>query len=165
MFGASEVAGLDAPRILIVRLSAIGDVVFASPLIWATRARYLNAYIAWLAEPGPASLVRHHPELDAVILWPKSAWQTLWRKKRYKPLWQAMRAFRAELREHRFTVVFDVQGPSGFTCLGWLSGAPERIGFKSKEGKQWLLTPALEKRANTQRIASGSFRLLIRLPR
>lgn len=154
MFGASEVAGLDAPRILIVRLSAIGDVVFASPLIRATRARYPNAYIAWLAEPGPASLVRHHPELDAVILWPKTAWQTLWRKKRYKTLWQAIRAFRAELREHRFTVVFDVQGLLKSACLGWLSGAPERIGFKSKEGNQWLLTRALEKRADTQRIAS-----------
>ncbi len=149
-------AGLDAPRILIVRLSAIGDVVFASPLVRATRARYPNAYIAWLAELGPASLVRHHPELDAVVLWPKMSRQTLWR---------AIRAFRAELREHRFTVVFDIQGLLKSACLGWLSGAPERIGFKSKGGNQWLLTRALEKRANTQRIASGSFRLLIRLPR
>jgi len=39
------------PAILIVRLSAIGDVVFASPLIHALRSRYPGAHISWLVQP------------------------------------------------------------------------------------------------------------------
>ncbi len=151
---ADDPAGEGQPRILIIRLSAIGDVVFASPLITAVRARYPDAYVAWLAEPVPASLVKHHPELDALILWPREAWRTLWRQKRYRALWRAIRTFRAELRAHRFTVVFDVQGLLKSAILGWLSGAPQRVGFRGKEGNRWLLTQVLEKRNDTRRIGS-----------
>ena len=37
-------------RVLIIRLSAIGDVVFASPLVAACIKRYPEAEIDWLAE-------------------------------------------------------------------------------------------------------------------
>ena len=36
-------------RVLIIRLSAIGDVVFASPLVAACKKRYPEAEIDWLA--------------------------------------------------------------------------------------------------------------------
>ncbi|TQV61674.1 MAG: glycosyltransferase family 9 protein, partial [Halothiobacillaceae bacterium] len=42
--------------ILIIRLSAIGDVVFASPIIEALRRTHPDAHIAWLAEPAVADL-------------------------------------------------------------------------------------------------------------
>ena len=83
-------------RVLIIRLSALGDVVFASPLIAATRRAYPDAAIAWLVEPAAAPLLRANPDLDEVIIWPKSQWQQMWREGRYRDLWAALRAFRRE---------------------------------------------------------------------
>ncbi|MDG2038829.1 MAG: hypothetical protein P8J31_11535, partial [Luminiphilus sp.] len=61
---AEHDAGGDRPlRVLIIRLSAIGDVVFASPLVDAIRRRHPDAEICWLAESMVAPLLIHHPGL------------------------------------------------------------------------------------------------------
>jgi heptosyltransferase-1 len=54
-------------RILLIRLSAIGDIVMASPLIAALRRAYPQAHIAWLVQAEGAPLLRHHPDLNQVI--------------------------------------------------------------------------------------------------
>lgn len=126
--------------ILIVRLSAIGDVVFASPLIAAFRRAYPEAHIAWLAQPECAPLLVHHPDLDEVIVWPLGEWKALWRERRWLDLLRAMRVFRAELRARRFDLAVDLQGLLKSGLLTRLSAAPERIGLGSREGSQWLMT-------------------------
>jgi len=146
------------PAILIVRLSAIGDVVFASPLIHALRLRYPAAHISWLAQPEARVLLEHHPELDEVIVWPRGEWETLWRQRRLLALWRAIRAFRKTLRARRFDMALDVHSlmKSGF--LTWLSGAPQRIGLGSREGSQWLMTRLIGK-GDSKRIGSEYLRL------
>jgi heptosyltransferase I len=141
-------------NILIVRLSAIGDIVFASPLIHALRQRYPEARICWLAQPECKSLLERHPELDTVIEWPRGEWQALWRARRWLALWRAVRGFRHLLHEYRFDLALDVQGlmKSGF--LTWLSGAGRRIGLGSREGSHWLMTQVLEKGGELHRIGS-----------
>ena len=71
-------------RILVTRLSAIGDIVFASPLVDALRARYPDARISWLVQPESQELLCHHPALDEVLVWPRREWQALWRQRRYR---------------------------------------------------------------------------------
>lgn len=73
-------------RILIIRLSAIGDIVFASPLIGALRARYPDAYLAWLVQAECRALLEHHPLLDEVIVWPRQAWIALMKQRRWLAL-------------------------------------------------------------------------------
>ncbi|MEC9214152.1 MAG: lipopolysaccharide heptosyltransferase, partial [Pseudomonadota bacterium] len=68
-------------RVLIIRLSAIGDVVFASPLVAACKKRYPEAEIDWLAEGIVRPLLAELPGLNKVILWPRQEWQDLWREK------------------------------------------------------------------------------------
>lgn len=143
-----------AERILIIRLSAIGDVVFASPLIRAVRARYPDAEISWLVEPAAAPLVSAHPELHEVIVWDKALWKTLWRERKFGALWSAIRSFRAALRARRFDRVFEVQGLFKSAFMAWLTGAGERVGFKGKEKQAWLLTQALDKRSDNRVIGS-----------
>ncbi len=70
---------MTAPRILVIRLSAIGDVVMASGLIPALRETSPDAFIAWLVEPAAAPLLRHNPRLDEVIVLPRGEWLALWR--------------------------------------------------------------------------------------
>ena len=44
-------------RILIVKLSAVGDVVHALPVLHALRTAMPDAHIAWAVHPGPANLL------------------------------------------------------------------------------------------------------------
>jgi heptosyltransferase I len=121
------------PRILITRLSAIGDCVQTIPLAWAIRERYPRAFIAWAVEAGAAPIVRAVPAVDQVIVVPKrmlasppAAWQV-----------------RAELRPFSFDVTIDPQSLSKSAAVGWLSGAPRRIGFARPVGREispWLNT-------------------------
>lgn len=127
-------------RILVVRLSAIGDVVMASGLIPALRARWPDAQISWLTEPTTVPLLRHNPQLHEVIPWPRAAWQQLRKERRYGELWRAVRRFRAELRARRFDLMLDAQGLLKSGLLGWLAGARRRVGLLSREGSQWLMT-------------------------
>lgn len=143
-----------AKKILIVRLSAIGDVVFASPLIQALKRRFPDARLSWLVEPGAAPLLQHHPDLDEVILWPKSKWKLLWKERRAVSLWGEVREFRAGLRQRRFDLVIDLQGLMKSGLLAWLSGAPERIGLGSREGSQWLMTQVVDRGGDPKRIGS-----------
>jgi heptosyltransferase-1 len=149
-----KLTDLDNPRILIVRLSAIGDVVFASPLIHALRLRYPAAYLCWLAQPETKALLEHHCELDEVIVWPKGEWEKLWRERRWRQLWKAILSFKRQLRNYQFDLAFDVQGLIKSGMLTWLSGAPQRIGLGSREGSQWLMNRSIPKGGVPQRIGS-----------
>ncbi|MEC7568910.1 MAG: lipopolysaccharide heptosyltransferase, partial [Pseudomonadota bacterium] len=53
-------------RVLIIRLSAIGDVVFASPLVAACKKRYPEVEIDWLAEGVVRPLLTEMPGLNNV---------------------------------------------------------------------------------------------------
>ena len=134
---------LAAPRILIIRLSALGDVVMASGLIPAIRALHPDAHLAWLTEPPAAPLLQHNPGLNEVIVWPKEHWKQLWRTRQWRTLWAELRAFRQKLRNERFDLVLDAQGLLKSGVCAWLTGAPRRIGLLSREGSQALVHEAI----------------------
>ncbi len=148
-------------RILIIRLSAIGDVIFASGILPALRARYPDAHIAWLVEPMAAGLLAENDMLDEVIVWPKNDWKQLWRRRRFADLWRALCAFRRRLREAHFDSVIDLHGilKSGF--LAWLSGSPRRIGLGRREGS-WLFHTESVERDNTHPKISSEYRGMAR---
>lgn len=127
-------------RILIVRLSAIGDVVMASGLIPALKARWPDAQISWLTEPVTVPLLRHNPRLHEVIPWPRAEWQRLWKERRLLALVRAVWRFRAELKARAFDISLDAQGLLKSGLLGRFAGAPRRVGLLSREGSQWLMT-------------------------
>lgn len=141
-------------RILIVRLSAIGDIVFASPLVAALRRAYPQARIAWLVQPGFAPLLSQHPDLDEVIVWPLAQWLDLWRSRRWRDLVRAVWRFRAELRQRRFDLALDLQGLLKSGVLTWLSGARERVGLGSREGSGWLMTRTVPRGGEPKRVGS-----------
>lgn len=153
-------------RILIVRSSAIGDIVFASALPAALKAAWPQARVTWLAEPGLGALVASDPAVDEIITWPKGEWLALWKARRYGELFRAVKRFRRQLREHRFDLALDLQGLLKSGLLAWLSGAPRRIGLGSREGSRWLMTEVIPKGGPMARISS-EYRYLaeqLRLP-
>lgn len=150
-------------RILVVRLSARGDLVFASPLAGALRRRYPHAFIAWLAEEHTADVIRHNPHLDEVIMWRRAAWRRLIRTGRWSALAREAVEFFGSLRERRFDVAIDAQGLLRSGVAGFLSGAPVRIGLGSREGSRFLMTQVFERGGDDRRIASEYRHLAKRL--
>jgi len=149
---APIIAGAD--RILLVRLSAMGDLVFASPLIAALRRLRPQARISWLVRPEYAAVLDRHPDLDDVIPCPIGDWQRLWRGGRLPALLRDIGRLRRELRSRRFDLAIDLQGLLKSGLLTWLSGAPVRIGLGAREGSQWLMTRRLSRGGESQRISS-----------
>ena len=149
--------------ILIVRLSAIGDIVMASPLIAALRQAYPEARIAWLVQAESAELLTQNPALDEVIVWPRSQWRSLWRARRWGRAVREMWRFVRVLRAHRFEVVIDVQGLLKSGVWAWLCGARRRIGLGSREGSQWLMTEVIAKPEDDPRIGSEYRHVLAQL--
>ncbi|WP_296808325.1 glycosyltransferase family 9 protein [Thiocapsa sp.] len=141
-------------KILVVRLSAIGDIVFASPLIAALRRAYPQAHIAWLVQPEYRSLLDRHPDLDEVIVCPLGHWRRLWHERRLRELMSGIAALRTNLRERRFDLAIDLQGLLKSGALTRLSGARERIGLGSREGSQWLMTRTVRRGGDPRRIGS-----------
>jgi heptosyltransferase-1 len=141
-------------RILLVRLSAIGDIVFASPLISALRRACPDGHIAWLVQPECIDLLDRHPELDEAIACPIEHWRHLWRARRLGGLVRCVRAMRETLRERRFDLALDLQGLMKSGLLARLSGAPIRIGLGSREGSAWLMTGTVPRGGDSRRIGS-----------
>ncbi|MCO6439623.1 MAG: glycosyltransferase family 9 protein [Nitrococcus mobilis] len=141
-------------RILIIRLSAIGDIVMASALIPALRRKWPYAYLAWLAESPGASLLEANPRLDEVIVWPRAQWRRLRAERRYPELWRSIHRFVRRLRERRYDLVLDLQGLAKSALWAWLSGAPQRIGLASRESSRGLMTRVLQPPRSDPRIGS-----------
>ncbi|MFN2432603.1 MAG: glycosyltransferase family 9 protein [Gemmatimonadota bacterium] len=62
---------VDRPsQILVLRLSSIGDVLLATPLVRVLRREYPGARLRFLVKPAYAELLRLNPRLDEVLTWP-----------------------------------------------------------------------------------------------
>ncbi|SEQ02376.1 heptosyltransferase-1 [Solimonas aquatica] len=132
-----------APRILVVRVSALGDIVFASSLLDGLRRRWPRARIHWLAQAGLAGILREDPRVDEVItLTP----QTL---KSPAALWR----LRRQLRARRYDYVLEAQGLFKSRLLAALAGGT-RIGFASKEPGSFLIHHLLPKGGEIRDISS-----------
>ena len=130
----------DGPRILITRLSAIGDCVQTLPVAAALRQRFPRAFLAWAVEAAAAPLVAACNAIDRVIVVPKrmlASPSAAWR-------------VRQELLPLMFDLAIDPQGLSKSSAIGWLSGARRRIGFMRPQGREispWLNGELVEPRA------------------
>ena len=123
--------GQRGPRILIVRLSAIGDVIHTMPMLCALRARFPQAVLSWAVESRAAALLEGHAALDELIVVPRGF------LKSPMQLWRLAR----RLRSLRLDVAIDGQGLTKSALVAWLSGARRRIGFGRPRGREfspWL---------------------------
>ena len=106
-------------KILLIRLSSLGDIVLTTPAIRAVRAHFPNAYIAMLVAKQSAEILRENPHLDEIIRFDRLA--------KDKDTWEMLRVIRL-LRERKFTLTIDFQRKFRTELLMSFSGAAERIG-------------------------------------
>ena len=105
-------------KILIVKLSSLGDVVHAIPAVQDIRQAYPQAQIDWVVERGFAPLVRRCKGVHRVI----ACELRLWRQDPLSaPTRQAWRLFKAELQQEHYDAVIDLQGLSKSALVSWLA--------------------------------------------
>ena len=113
-------------RILVIKPSAVGDVVHALPVLVKLRARYPAARIDWLITPENADLVRHHPALTDAVLFPRREFARIGRIARGAA---GLLRLLATIRRRRYDLVIDLHGQLRSAVFALASGAPTRVGF------------------------------------
>ncbi|MEO8504804.1 MAG: glycosyltransferase family 9 protein [Acidobacteriota bacterium] len=120
-------------RILLIRTSALGDVVHALPVLTALRRALPRARLGWVVESGFAPLLEDHPDLDEILRvdlrsWRKSLFQASTRHEISKA--------KSQLRDFRADVALDLMGNHKGGALAWLSGARRRIGLRRADRRE-----------------------------
>jgi ADP-heptose:LPS heptosyltransferase len=124
--GAADLQSAEFSRILLIKPSALGDVVHTIPVLVKLRARYPRARIDWLITPENAEVVRHHPALSNVVLFARRDFSKPGQR------WRAMLGFfdmLKQIRRARYDLVVDMHGQVRSALFALTSGARVRIGF------------------------------------
>ena len=120
---------MDVPppdRILLVRLSHLGDVVHGLPVLHALRRLHPRASLAWVVQPEFAGLLRGVRGLERVVLFER------------RGAWRAWRRLRAELRSFAPDWCVDAQGNLKSALATWCSGARWRFGYAARDWQEPL---------------------------
>ncbi|MGA2582637.1 MAG: lipopolysaccharide heptosyltransferase I [Tepidisphaeraceae bacterium] len=117
----------DPQRVLIIKPSAIGDVVHALPVLPKLKKRWPAAKISWLITPQCAPLVQRHPMVDEVVLFQRKRFGRWYNPAALLDLAEFIR----DIRLMKFDLVIDLQGLFRSALVGVISGARRRVGFSN----------------------------------
>lgn len=130
---------MSAPaKILIVKPSALGDVIQALPVATGLKRHWPQARIDWVINDAYQDLLAGHPAIDRLVLYPRRRWRS--------PLclpevWRRARA----LREEHYDLVIDLQGLLRSGLMTAATRSPRRIGLKSaREGARYFYTELVD---------------------
>jgi ADP-heptose:LPS heptosyltransferase len=112
-------------KILIVKLSSIGDVVHTLPALESLdrgfRKKGIKARIDWLVEEAASSVLENHPLINELIV-VKRGWG-----KNFAANWKAAKALKAR----EYDLVLDFQGLLKSGIWVYLSKGKKRVGFSN----------------------------------
>ncbi len=129
-------------RVLLIKPSALGDVMTALPVLHALRRAFPEAHIAWVIKDALAEAIAHEPDLDEVIEFRRKAIGRAWRSLAGVG---ELRALKRRLRESRFDWAIDLQGLFRSGWLARATRAPLRIGFAdAREGAGVFYTKTVD---------------------
>lgn len=116
-----------ADRIVLVRLSAVGDIVHTWPLAAALRTALPRARLTWVVEEPLRALVEGHPCLDEVVV----VNTRQWRRAPFSPSTRAhVATARRRLRDLEADLAIDAQGLLKSAVVTHWTAAPRRVGLR-----------------------------------
>jgi heptosyltransferase-1 len=118
-------------NILIVKLSAVGDVIHTLPSLAALRRCYPNADITWVVEEAAADLLAGHPDLNRVIVSGRKRWINELRRGRIIAPLREIILFIRDLRRRRYDLVIDFHGLLKSAVIVIFSGGKRKLGYDS----------------------------------
>ena len=133
-------------KVLLVKLSSLGDVVHAMPVVHDIRVAFPHVSIDWVVEPGFAPLVRRVDGIAETIECALRRWSKGWWRAEVRAEW---RAFRTRLKREQYDAVIDLQGLTksaliARTARGVSYGLANRTDGASHEAPaRWLVDHAI----------------------
>ena len=123
-------------NILVVKLSAIGDVIHALPVSYAIKEQYPDAHLTWVVEPAAYPILEDNPYIDELILFEKSKFRSI------GGFLREIGPFRKRLRLRRYDASLDLQGLFKSAAIVFNAGAKLRIGTANmREGAHLVSRP------------------------
>ncbi len=113
--GGSDIGYLMKARVLVVKLSSLGDILHALPVVHCLRLG-LDARIDWVTQTEYTGLVAAFPDVERAIGFPRRGSLT------------DLGAFARELRTARYDLAIDLQGLLKSAFVTRLARARHRIG-------------------------------------
>jgi len=121
-------------EILIIKLSAIGDVIHTLPSLRALKKKFPGARITWVVESAAADLLKDNPDLDRVIVSDRKAWAGNLKKfKKIKETISEIAAFIRILRDRRYDIVIDFHGLFKSAVLAFMVKGARKLGYDSMQ--------------------------------
>ncbi|UFS68639.1 lipopolysaccharide heptosyltransferase I [Geomonas sp. RF6] len=117
-------------RVLIVKASALGDIINSLPVLDFLKQACAGIEIDWVVEEPFRQILEGNPLLSQL----HTVRTKVWRKRPFAAETRAeIAALKETLRERKYDLVFDIQGnlKSGLIC--WLAGEVDRIGFAKED--------------------------------
>ncbi len=117
-------------RILIIRLSALGDVVHTLAFVNRLRKARPHAHITWILQPLTYDLVKHQDNVDRFVVFDRKGGLAAYKK------------LRSELEHDEFDRVFMLQVSLKASFISLLAKAKEKLGFDIRRSRelQWLFS-------------------------
>ena len=123
-------------NILVVKLSAIGDVIHALPVSYAIKERFPEAHLTWVVEKPAYPILEGNPYIDDIILFERAKFRSV------SGFLHEIGPFRRRLRVRRYDASLDLQGLFKSAAIVWNAGARRRIGTANmREGAHLVSCP------------------------
>ena len=123
-------------NILVVKLSAIGDVIHALPVSYAIKEQYPDAHLTWVVEQAAYPILEDNPYIDEIILFEKTKFRSV------RGFLREIRPFRRRLRARCYDASLDLQGLFKSAAIVFNAGARLRIGTANmREGAHLVSRP------------------------
>lgn len=122
------------PKILVVRLSSLGDIVLSSPVYKNLKAKWPQGHITLLVKPQFAQVLAGHPDIDEIMVAKKGLWGNV-----------------RQVRAGHFTHYLDLHSTLKSMLIGWLSNIDNRLRYNKNSMARRLYvrfhknSPVLEK--------------------
>ncbi len=127
-------------RVLIIKLSSLGDIVHTLPVLYFLKQAYPNAEIDWVTEEVGSSLLAGHPYIKRLLIYKRYGWPKALKEGRWLELLNELRQFKRLLQQDYYDLVLDFQGLFKSGLIASLAKGKEKIGFANgREGSYFFL--------------------------
>ncbi len=128
---------LNNKKVLIIRLSAIGDTIHTIPLANALRKKYPDIILDWIIEDKASKFVVNNPLINRVCIIPKSKWKAS--KNKLKNFFEFLDIIK-KIRKEKYDIVIDTQQLLKSAVIMGLSGAKRKIALDGGRELSWIFS-------------------------
>ena len=130
-------------KILIVKLSAIGDVIHALPVSHALKESFPDSKITWIVEPPAYEILKMNPCVDKIILFNKKEFRS------FGGLARKFFPFKREIQEEEYDLVLDLQGLFKSAAIAYFAKSDTKLGMcNMREMSNHVSRPVIGKHAH-----------------